>query len=99
MAKKTMKSMKDMKAMKAMKAMKDMKAKNMKAKSKTAKKSMKAMKATKQQWKEWNSHAPDFAILNPPYSAFIREMWNSRHKLRIFMHINGLANGNSTEVS
>ena len=99
MAKKTMKSMKPMKAMKAMKAMKDMKAKNMKAKSKTAKKSMKAMKATKQQWKGWNSHAPDFAILNPPYSDFIRELWNSRHKLRIFMHINQLAGSNSTKVS
>ena len=83
-ASKNMKAKKSMKAMKAMKA-KSMKAKSMKAKRMTAKKSMKAMKAWTQRWGEASSKS-DFAILSPPYSDFIREMWNSRDRLRLFLH-------------
>jgi hypothetical protein len=30
--------------------------------------------------------APDFAILYPPMSNFVREMYNSRYRLRPLMH-------------
>ena len=30
--------------------------------------------------------APDYAILHPPLSNFVREMFNSRHRLRPLMH-------------
>ena len=78
-------------AMKAMTAMKAMKATKVRTKQKAmeAVKAMKAKKATTtQQWDKakWEKATSDFDLLSPPYSNFIREMYNSRDNLRIFMH-------------
>ena len=85
------KAMKDMKAKsmkaKSMKAQKSRKAKSMKVKKSMKAKSMKVMKAATKQCKKntWN-HETDFDILSPPYSSFLRELFNSRELLRMFMH-------------
>ena len=77
---------KSMKA-KSMKAQKSRKAKSMKVKKSMKAKSMKVMKAATKQCKKntWN-HETDFDILSPPYSSFLRELFNSRELLRMFMH-------------
>ena len=62
--------------------------KSMKAMKFKAMKSMKAMKATKRAkaTKYIPTSKPDFDLLSPPYSNYIRELWNSREHLRMFMH-------------
>ena len=86
-AQKSMNAQKSMKAKKSMTSKKSMKAKSTKAKKSMKTKSMKVMKSTTKQWKKNTAnHGTDFWILSPPYSNWIRELWNSRELLRMFMH-------------
>ena len=82
--KKSMKTTKTMKAMK--KAMKITKTMNPRQRSRAMKaKAMKAQRGRKRK-RLTNEPEADFALLHPPYANFVREMWNSRDHMRLFMH-------------
>ena len=66
-----------------MKAMKSTKKSTKKGSAgQPAKKTMKRPAAAE----SWVAPAVDLDILQEPYSSFVREMWNSRGRLRWIMH-------------
>ena len=59
------------------------KANKKKATKQAAKKTIKKLKNNQADASE---SMPDVALLYEPYSSFLREMWNSRERLRLYMH-------------
>ena len=85
MAKKGVKAMKATKATKAMKVMKASKQSRDRAKRR-AKATLKAQSQRAADDSNAGCSTPDFDILFPPYSSYLREMFNSRHQMRPWMH-------------